>query len=100
MVKNPPANARDVGSIPGWEDPVEKEMAILSSILAWEIPWREEPSGLQSIGSQRVGHNLVIKHACIVKLDPIISSILRVTIQSHVYFSIHFLMKSSILSLL
>ena len=47
MVKNPPANARDVGSIPGWKDPVEKEMAILSSILAWEIPWREEPSGTQ-----------------------------------------------------
>ena len=47
VVKNPPANARDVGSIPGWKDPVEKEMAILSSILAWEIPWREEPSGTQ-----------------------------------------------------
>ena len=52
MVKNPPANARDVGSIPGWEDPVEKEMSVLSTILAWEIPWREEPGGLQSIGSQ------------------------------------------------
>ena len=36
----------------GWEDPLEKEMATHSSILAWEIPWMEEPSGLQSMGSQ------------------------------------------------
>ena len=43
----------------GWEDPLEKEMATHSSILAWEIPWTEEPGGLQSMGSQRVGHNLV-----------------------------------------
>ena len=41
----------------GWEDPLEKEMATHSSILAWEIPWTEEPSGLQSMGSQRVGHD-------------------------------------------
>ena len=36
----------------GWEDPLEKEMATHSSILAWEIPWTEEPGGLQSTGSQ------------------------------------------------
>ena len=36
----------------GWEDPLEKEMAIHSSILAWKIPWTEEPGGLQSMGSQ------------------------------------------------
>ena len=42
----------------GWEDPLEKEMATPSSILAWRIPWREEPGGLQSIGSETVGHNL------------------------------------------
>ena len=41
----------------GWEDPLEKEMATHSSILAWRIPWKEEPGGLQSKGSQRVGHN-------------------------------------------
>ena len=52
VVKNLPANTRDVGSILGWEDPVEKEMAVLSTILAWEILWREELGGLQSIGSQ------------------------------------------------
>ena len=45
----------------GWEDPLEKEMATLSSTLAWEIPWMEESGGLQSMGSQRVGHNIVTK---------------------------------------
>ena len=39
------------------EDPLEKEMATHSSILAWKIPWAEEPGGLQSMGSQRVGHD-------------------------------------------
>ena len=41
----------------GREDPLEKEMAIHSSTLAWRIPWREEPSRLESKGSQRVGHD-------------------------------------------
>ena len=41
----------------GEEDPLEKEMATHSSILAWRIPWMEEPGGLQSMGSQRVGHD-------------------------------------------
>ena len=41
----------------GWEDPLEKEMATHSSILAWRIPWMKEPGGLQSTGSQRVGHD-------------------------------------------
>ena len=41
----------------GWEDPLEKEMATQSSILAWRIPWTEEPGGLQSTGLQRVGHD-------------------------------------------
>ena len=40
----------------GWEDPLQKEMATHSSILAWEIPWSEEPGRLQSMGLQRVGH--------------------------------------------
>ena len=42
----------------GWEDPLEEEMATHSRILAWRIPWREEPGVLQSMGLQRVGHNL------------------------------------------
>ena len=41
----------------GWEDPLEKAMATHSSILAWRIPWTEEPGRLQSMGSQRVGHD-------------------------------------------
>ena len=51
VVKNPPANVRDVGSVPRSEDPLEKEMATHSSILAWRILWTEEPGGLQSMGS-------------------------------------------------
>ena len=39
----------------GWKDPLEKEIATHSSILAWRIPWTEEPGGVQSMGSQRVG---------------------------------------------
>ena len=41
----------------GWEDPLEKEMAMHSSTIAWKIPWTEEPGRLQSMGSQRVGHD-------------------------------------------
>ena len=41
----------------GWEDPLEKEMAIHSSTIAWNIPWTEDPGRLQSMGSQRVGHD-------------------------------------------
>ena len=48
----------------GQEDPLEKEMATHSSILAWGIPQTEEPGGLQSMGSQRVRHNLVTKQPC------------------------------------
>ena len=52
-----PANAGDAGSAPGQEDPLEKEMAICSSILAWKIPWTEESGRPQSMGLQRVGHD-------------------------------------------
>ena len=53
MVENPPANAGDTSSVPGSEDSLEEEMATHSSILAWEIPWTEEPNRLQSMGSQK-----------------------------------------------
>ena len=58
MAKNLPANTGDarVQSL-GWEDLLEKEIATHSSILAWKIPRMEEPGGLQSMGSQRVGHD-------------------------------------------
>ena len=57
---------------PGWEDPLEKGMATHSSILAWRIPWTEEPGGLQSMGLQRGGHDWVIDtyiHTTEVKWD-------------------------------
>ena len=47
----------------GWEDPLEEEMATHSSILAWRIPWTEEPGGLQSMGSQRVRHDWANTHS-------------------------------------
>ena len=61
-VKNPPARKHEtqVRSL-GWDDPLEKEATTYSSILALEIPWIEEPCGLQSTGSQRFRHDLVAK---------------------------------------
>ena len=61
VAKHLPANAGDRGSIPGSEESLEKEMATLSSILAWRIPWTEEPGGLQSMGSQRVENDSATK---------------------------------------
>ena len=57
LVKNSPEMQEMQIQSLGREDPLEKEMATHSSILAWEIPWTEEPGGLQSMGSQRVGHD-------------------------------------------
>ena len=57
MVKNPPAVQETWVLSLGQEDPLEEGMATHSSILAWKIPWMEEPSGLQSMRSQRVGHD-------------------------------------------
>ena len=57
VVKNLPTKQEIWVLSLGWEDPLEKGTAIHSSILAWEIPWTEEPSGLQSMGSKRVRHN-------------------------------------------
>ena len=55
MVRNLPAMQEIRVRFLGWEDPLEKGIAIHSSILAWKIPWAEEPHGLQSMGFQRVG---------------------------------------------
>ena len=57
MVKNLPAMQETWVQSLGQKDPLEEEMATHSSILAWRIPWIEEPSRLQSMGSQRVGHD-------------------------------------------
>ena len=56
-VKNRPAKQETRVRSLGQEDPLEEGMATHSSILAWRIPWTEEPGGLQSMGSQRVGHD-------------------------------------------
>ena len=56
VVKNPPAMQETWVQSLGWEDPLEKGKATHSSTLAWRIPWREEPGGLLSMGSQRVRH--------------------------------------------
>ena len=52
--KESSCNAEDIGSIPGWEDPLEKEVATQSSILAWKTQWTEEPGGLQSMGHEEL----------------------------------------------
>ena len=57
MVKSLPAIQETWVHFLGWEDPLETEMATHSSVLAWRIPWTEEPGGLQTMGSQRVRHD-------------------------------------------
>ena len=57
MVKHLPATWETQVQSLGWEDPLEKAVAARSSVLAWRIPWMEEPGGLQSMGWQRVGHD-------------------------------------------
>ena len=58
LIKNLPAMRETWVSSSGWEDPLEKEMSTHSSTLAWKIPWMGEPGRLQSVGSQKVGHDL------------------------------------------
>ena len=67
----------------GQKDPQEKGMATHCSILAWRIPWAEEPGGLQSMGTQRVGHDWVTKHSITVSvLDTFHHSLLKTPITS------------------
>ena len=61
MVKTSSAKQKMRVQFLGWEVPLEKKMATHASSLAWEILWTEEPGGLQSTGSQRVGHDLATK---------------------------------------
>ena len=68
VVKNQVANAGDVRSL-GWEDPLKEGTTTHSSILAWRIPRTEEPGRLQSMGSQRVGHNSVTKQQQSIKIS-------------------------------
>ena len=57
MVKSLPAIQETQVQSLDWDDPLEKRMAAHSSVLAWRVPWTEEPDGLQSKGSQRIEHN-------------------------------------------
>ena len=66
LVKNLPAMWEACVWSLGWEDPLEESMATHSSILAWRIPWTEEPGGIQSMGLQRVRHDWVTKHIIIL----------------------------------
>ena len=70
VVKNPPAMQVTWVRSLGWEDPLEKEMATHSGILAWEIPWTEEPGGLQSMGSKESDTTVTNTHthACRAKV--------------------------------
>ena len=69
LAKNLPAIRETWVRSLGWEDPLEKEMATQSIILAWKIPWTEEPGGLQSMGFQRVRQDLVTKQQQICVRD-------------------------------
>ena len=69
VVKKLPASAGDSDSVPGWEDPPEEEMATHSSVLAWRIPWTEEPGRLPSKGLKSVGHKFASDHAHITLLS-------------------------------
>ena len=70
MVKNSPVMQEMQVQFLGWENAMEMEMATHSSILAWEIPWAERPGGLQSMGSQRVRHNLVTWYTHVPPIYP------------------------------
>ena len=69
MVKNLLAMQKTWVQSPGWEELLVKGMATHSSIFAWRIPWTEEPSGLQSMGLQRIGHNRATNTTLIGRID-------------------------------
>ena len=67
--KESTSHAEDPGLIPEWEVSLEKEMGTHSSILAWKIPWAEEPGRPESTGSQRVGHDWAAHNAILLKFS-------------------------------
>ena len=86
------------------EDPLEEEMAMPSSILAWEIPWTEEPGGLQSVGSQREGHKLVERTANYVseysRLDLNVFALTLIVTKIHISLIVSLRMQSFFLGCL
>ena len=75
----------------GWEDPLQKGIAIHSSILAWRIPWTEEPGGLQSMGLQRVGHNWSTNTFTLffLRQNSLFHLIFRATVSTGYYYYFH-----------
>ena len=80
----------------GWETPLEKETATHSSILAWKVLWREEPSGLQSIGLQRVG---TTEHTHTQSVLPVVREIKTVFIIGSIFSSLGLLKKKTYICL-
>ena len=74
-VKNPPAMQETQVQSLGWEDALEEYMATHCSILAWRIPWTVELGGLQSMGLQRIGHDLVTEHSCMHSIQKSITNL-------------------------
>ena len=96
MVKSMPTKQETGVQTLSQEDPLEKEMTTHSSILAWEIPWTEEPGGLQSMGSQRVRHNLATEQeqgahmvwfslVMLLQPEPQVSQVLMRVTNQHTY---------------
>ena len=85
MVKSLPAAPETQVQPLGWEDPLEKGMATHSNILAWRIPWTEEPGGLRSMESQRVGHDWETFTSFPSPLSSSWGSVLRKPMQSNKY---------------
>ena len=81
LVKNLPVMWETWVQFLVWEDPLEKEMATHSSILAWRIPWTEQPGGLQSLGPPRVGHDLATEQHP-AKRESLLNSLLNSKISS------------------
>ena len=83
MVKNPPAKQEIQVQSLGQEDPLKNEMATHSRILPWRIPWKEGPGGLHFMGSQRVEHDWVTKHAC--TLTNLVNQTVWDSLSSHLF---------------
>ena len=84
VIKNPPAILEMRIQSLGWEYILKKEMATTSNILALKIPWTEEPGGLQSMGSQRVGHDLATKPLPSLSLKPL-SSVVEKPLHTYIH---------------
>ena len=95
MVKHLPTIQETWVQSLGWEDLLEKEMATHSSTLAWKIPGTEKPGGLQSVGSQRVGHDWVTEHTQLLYNAMLVSAVQQRELTHHLLLEIFSLGKFS-----